>query len=220
MSTLNTDEILLKVWVPSGILHRNRIWIWKLVMTRAVSKTAELSGKYLISSDGHILNLERFSQLFRKLEFLCSFLYNHLPPDGSHSEGLPKCGDKDLLQVRRNWTHSQGMSKQGLIEKGETEKHIFIFKISKSENRMVRVLIQLYCFRTLELCCRKSVSALQDLLDVGVHLFQGPVGFHLQSEINLWIQIWAELAAGRGISGGNKSCAGTWRITHRMEFGG
>ena len=91
-------------------------------MTRAVSKTAELSGKYLISSDGHILNLERFSQLVRKLDFVLAFstIVQMSSPDGSHSEGLPKCGDKDLLQVWRNWTHSQGMSKQGLKGKKET----------------------------------------------------------------------------------------------------
>ena len=69
-------------------------------------------------------------------------------------------------------------------------------------------------------CIRRTIcSALQDLLDVRVHLVQGPVGFHLQSEINLQIQIWAELTAGRGISG-NKSCTGTWRITHLTGLGG
>ena len=98
-------------------------------MTRAVSKTAELSGKYLISSDYcHILNLERFSQLFRKLEsFFVAFATIVSSPDGPHTEGLPECRDKDLLQVRRNRTHSQGMSKQGL--KGENRYRIFCFHI-------------------------------------------------------------------------------------------
>ena len=38
------------------------------MMTRAVSKTSELSGKYLISSGGHILNLGKIFATFTKTE--------------------------------------------------------------------------------------------------------------------------------------------------------
>ena len=45
------------------------------------------------------------------------------PSDGPHSEGLPERGDKDLLQMRRNRTYSEGMSKPGLT--GEKQVKIF-----------------------------------------------------------------------------------------------
>merc|ERR1712037_844703 len=37
---------------------------------------------------------------------------------GSHREGLSQCGDEDLLQVRRYWSHLEGVPQRqpGLVE--------------------------------------------------------------------------------------------------------
>ena len=50
------------------------------------------------------------------------------PSDGPHSEGLPERGDEDLLQMRRNRTYSEGMSKPGLT--GEKQVKIFLIGVA------------------------------------------------------------------------------------------
>ena len=78
-----------------------------------------------------LLPYSKFGKIFTTFQktwiILVAFATIVSSPDGPHTEGLPECRDEDLLQVRRNRTHSQGMSKQGL--KGENRYRIFCFHI-------------------------------------------------------------------------------------------
>merc|ERR1719490_668316 len=78
-------------------------------------------------------------------------------------------------------------------------------EVSDTFSRNVRAGVE-RTVALMELGCRKSVgrsgqfvqpcirrticSALQDLLDVGVHLVQGPVGFHLLANASMCINNW------------------------------